>query len=186
MANLNWTPNHNFKVLANACPIVAQLPDARQYQGKVEKRNDYARLATNNNPKVDSSPRAIISSAQNNQWRSFLLQVGRWGDMIPGPYGASFNNIYEANHPYDVTEDRLGEIETALDQAYDMLKNEKEFEKIWNRLSELKWSNVMTSKCLHFMARAAGVQGVIPVPIDNAMSRQWLWPAFKSAVRTDP
>lgn len=186
MAILNWEPNDIFTELANACPIVAQLPDAVQYQGVVETRTDYACLATNNNPVVDSSPDAIISSAQNRQWRSFLLQVGRWGRMIPGPLGAPFKNIYGASNPDEVTEDRLVEIETALDKAYDMLRKEEEFEKIWNRLRELGWSKVIISKCLHFMARAAGVKGVIPVPIDGKMSVDWLWKGFKTAVENNP
>lgn len=179
---MNWQPDPIFEQLALQAPII-NLPDANQFPGRNEILHEYALLTNNNNPNIDSSPASIIESAQNHEWRTFLLKVGRWGGMIPGILRRPFNNIYWSTYTIDVTEERLVQIETALGDTYSMILNEQPFELVWNRLRELGWTKVILSKCLHFIARAADDEGLLPIAVDNAMSCNWLWPSFQNRIQ---
>jgi len=104
--------------------------------------------------------------------------------MIPGTMSKSHIKIYGVRYGETVSAERLGQIDTVLTRAYESLRNKDALERIWSDLrSELGWSAVMISKCLHFLARAAECGENVPVPIDNAMSRNWFWPRVKQAAK---
>lgn len=50
----------------------------------------------------------------------------------------------------------------------------------------LNWSPIMTSKVLHFLARACAHLSDPPVPFDRAVSVGCVWPAFLNAMRALP
>jgi hypothetical protein len=53
----------------------------------------------------------------------------------------------------------------------------------WNLLTVgLLWTPVMTSKILHFLCRALGFNQDPPVPIDNKVIRQYVWPGFRIGI----
>ena len=47
---------------------------------------------------------------------------------------------------------------------------------------DLRWTSVMASKCLHFIARAKGIVREPPVPIDGMCIVDGVWPEFKEQV----
>jgi hypothetical protein len=123
---------------------------------------------------------AILESSGLGDWPLFVLQVGLWGRMIPGPLGRSYQRIYGSAYGAPVSPATFDKIDSILSRAFVSLQEKQSLEAIWNLLGdELAWSAVMRSKCLHFMARAAGWEDPVPVPIDNAMSRNWLWPRVR-------
>lgn len=123
---------------------------------------------------------AILKSARLGDWPLFVLQVGLWGRMIPGPLGRSYQKIYGSAYGEPVSAAAIEKIESILSRTFAGLQEKQSLEAIWNLLGDaLAWSAVMRSKCLHFMARAAGWEDPVPVPIDNAMARNWLWPRVR-------
>lgn len=183
MPNLNWKPDQQFYDLARAYPF-GKLEEAVQYQGIEDNFEPFTTISgqggcVNNN----TSPDSIIDSAVEENWLCFLLKVGRWGNMIPGPYARPMRNIYGHRNPLHVTEERLTSINNVLSETYEGFSKGKNFEEIWRRFDDLNWSNVIRSKCLHFQARAANIEGIIPIPVDGLMSNQWLWRGFEEVVR---
>lgn len=181
MPNLNWLPDTELYELAQQYPLV-ELSEAKQYQGGEIHTDKYRRLADENCLNLNSSPVSIIKCAQHGQWLCFLLKVGLWGNMIPGPLSRPMTNIYGQSNPRYVSGDRLRSISMALSVTYQQLINEVDFKTIWHEFDKLNWSHVIRSKCLHFQARAANIEGVIPIAIDGLMSNQWLWKGFKNKV----
>lgn len=64
------------------------------------------------------------------------------------------------------------------------IKQTESIEGAWQILTgsgteELDWSAVMSSKFLHFLCRSMGFEQNPPVPIDNAVMRNRVWPVFK-------
>jgi len=60
----------------------------------------------------------------------------------------------------------------------------RDAEGAWRILTQdLGWSNVMASKTLHFMERGLGFEENPPVPIDNAVIMNLVWPWFSGAAR---
>jgi len=184
MPHLNWLPNEEFSRLATLHPLnQPMLPQAIQFRGYLnEDVERYANLLNTDVNQLDSSPEAIIESAINGNWLTFLFQVGRWGHMIPGPRKAPMKNIYGTVVPYHINQERLNLISSILTDTFSMFINEEPLELIWNQFDALNWTRVIRSKCLHFQARAANIEGSIPVAVDGLMATQWLWTNFKSLV----
>lgn len=66
-----------------------------------------------------------------------------------------------------------------------MVIEEESVESSWNFLiSQLQWSAVITSKCLHFLTRALGYEENPPVPIDNRVVLEKVWPEFAKKVKS--
>jgi hypothetical protein len=180
----SWLPNEVFARLAGQLSPRG-LVRSGQYAGDVRPWKepwrallDFVPAEDTCNFRVDS----ILESARAGQWPLFVLQVGLWGQMIPGTMGRSFKKIYGVGYGEDPGLDQLHTIEKALGNAQADLERGAPLEGVWNTLRrELGWSAVMISKCLHFMARAAGREDPLPVPVDNAMVRRWLWPSFKKS-----
>jgi hypothetical protein len=187
MSLLNWIPDQAFSYLADAHPLnELLLHQAEQFAGyQQQATNNYSRLMNIPAGHLDSSPESIIESAQAGEWLTFLLKVGRWGHMIPGPLAKPMLNIYGNRNPANISQERLNQISLCLSDSFEMLLHQHSFQLIWERFDELNWTRVIRSKCLHFQARAANIEGPIPVAVDGLMSTQWLWPAFRSAVRNN-
>lgn len=164
-----------------------RLVKSAQYPGSVEPwQSEWLSVlpAKPEGKHCDFRIEAILESAGLGDWPLFALQVGLWGRMIPGPLGHSYQRIYGSAYGEPVSAATFDTIDSTLSRAFAGLQKEQSLEAIWNLLGEeLNWSAVMRSHCLHFMARAAGWQGRVPMPLDTAMSRNWLWPQFRQAAR---
>lgn len=165
------------------------LTTSPQYPGDVKFWNPQWKSCLPSEPsplKIDYTVPSIIRSASKGDWSMFVLQVGLWGNMIPGTMGKSHRKIYGVTYGDCPNQDRFNIIHASLNKAHQSMVTSRSLEEIWLQLrGDLDWSAVMISKCLHFMARSAGWIEPIPVPIDNAMVRKWLWPAFKNAVKNN-
>ena len=177
---------------ADTAAIARQLyPDrlvkSAQYPGSVEPWQSEWLSALPAKPKCehcDFQTEAILESARLCDWPLFVLQVSLWGRIVPGPLGCSYQRIYGSAYGEPVSVATFDTIDSALSRAFAGLQEEQSLEAIWNLLGEeLSWSAVMRSHCLHLMARAAGWQGRVPMPLDTTMSRNWLWPQFRQAAR---
>lgn len=177
---------------ADTATIARQLyPDrlvkSAQYPGSVEPWQSEWLSALPAKPKCehcDFQTEAILDSAGLGDWPLFVLQVSLWGRMIPGPLGRSYQQIYGFAYGEPVSVATFDTIDSILSRAFTGLQEEQSLQAIWNLLGEeLSWSAVMRSHCLHFMARAAGWKDPVPMPLDTAMARNWLWPQFRQAAR---
>ena len=191
--NQRFSENDSYTWIKN--PIIAELAvqivplnliKNPQYLGGNENWKSQWRACLQSEPrtlKVDYTVPAILESAGQNDWPIFVLQVGLWGNMIPGTMGKSHLKIYGVSYGDCPDQDRFTKILVGLNKAWQSLVTGRPLEEIWSQLrSDLDWSAVMISKCLHFMARSAGWRDPVPTPIDYSMVRRWLWPAFKNAV----
>lgn len=135
------------------------------------------------NQPFDDRIEAILASGRKQEWIVFLLRVGRWGNMLPGPLGASFQRIFHCRCGAVIGKSRIDSLEKAIQDAARALNDHESPEKAWNILTgqSANLTSVMSSKLLHFLARSVGRVDPIPVPIDNAMVRQSLWPEFRRA-----
>ena len=177
---------------ADTAAIARQLyPDrllkSAQYLGSVEPWQSEWLSALPAKPKYehcDFQTEAILDSAGLGDWSLFVLQVGLWGRILPGLLGRSYQRIYGSAYGEPVSVATFDTIDSILSRAFAGLQKKQSLEAIWNLLSdELNWSAVMRSHCLHLMARAAGWKDPVPMPLDTAMSRNWLWPQFRQAAR---
>jgi hypothetical protein len=178
---------------AETAAIARQLyPDrllkSAQYLGSVEPWQAEWLSALPAKPKsehCDFQTEAILDSAGLGDWSLFVLQVGLWGRIVPGLLGRSYQRIYGSAYGEPVSVATFDTIDSILSRAFAGLHKKQSLEAIWNLLSdELNWSAVMRSHCLHFMARACRMEGIrVPMPLDTAMSRNWLWPQFRQSAR---
>jgi hypothetical protein len=64
----------------------------------------------------------------------------------------------------------LDDIHSALDQCSRSIRHTNSIEQSWDILTTgLQWTNVITSKILHFLCRALDIQQDPPVVIDDAV-----------------
>jgi hypothetical protein len=179
---MNFNIDQEYYKMAQKHPL-NELGDAVQFQGYKEDINpNWVNIINKPMETLDSSPESIIESAQASNWLTFLLKVGRWGHMIPGPLGMPHRMIYGSKYNERPNVNRLNLIEERLESTYNKLLNKSQLEEIWDELFDIGWSKVIISKCLHFQARAADMHGHIPVAIDKAMAVDWLWPKFRNKV----
>ena len=67
--------------------------------------------------------------------------------------------------------------------AFNQFQQTDSIQESWNLLTNgLLWTPVMTSKILHFLCRALGFNQDPPVPIDNKVIRQYVWPGFRIGI----
>ncbi len=122
---------------------------------------------------ADSSPKNIIRCFREGYLLQGLTLVVIWGGLR-----RTKHYVYQTS---------LEEIEAALHQALKWIEEDDSLESVWCSLRrKLRWSPVMSSKCLHFMARSLGYEHNPPVPIDNAVILNVVWPKFKAAVKREP
>ncbi len=154
---------HDFKVLT----------EQQQFQGRNfnPRKWDDKLLPDENFGNIDcSSPENIISCFENNQFLQALALIVSWGTM------ARTNRfIYRKD---------LETIRDALKSCKEDIKKTGSIEKSWHLLSsELEWSPVIISKTLHFLCRSLGFEVNPPVPLDNGIMVQKVWPRLFEGVR---
>lgn len=117
-----------------------------------------------------ASPSNIVACIQEEKVLQALALVVAWGSMV-----RTAPKIYTKP---------LAEIEELLIQSIRLVKADESVESSWNFLVDnLQWSAVITSKYLHFLTRAIGYEQNPPVPIDNAIILDKVWPEFKKKVK---
>ena len=101
---------------------------------------------------------------------SLVLIIG-WGSMK-----RTINHIYR-NFDLQFIENKIGD-------AIQLINNTNSIEEAWNILFEnLRWSVVIISKYLHLACRANDFNINPPVPIDNKVIKERVWPEFRNMIR---
>ena len=115
------------------------------------------------------SPSNIIRCYQEQKVLEALALTVAWGRMT-----RTKGNIYQKSNRV---------IEKTLSKCLRLTINTNSVEHAWNLLlRELDWGYVITSKCLHFLARSLGYESNPPVPLDNKVILNEVWPAFKKMI----
>lgn len=166
--------------LATGLPFPLAFPDlpAGQFSGRrflPEVWNDHVHADFDwpHGEDLASSPENIRLLFLRESDLEALAMVVSWGTMW-----RQNGRIYAAGLP--AIEARLAECRTSIAET-------DSIEESWALLTAarpdgLSWSAVIASKVLHFLCRSLGKDDDPPVPMDNAMSRNWLWPLFGSRV----
>lgn len=125
--------------------------------------------------KLFGSPSNIIACFREERVLEGLTLTVAWGRMFRTPKA-----IYRMHPPKRMD---LLKIELALQHSIDSIIKSGGIHMAWVSLTEqLRWSPVITSKCLHFVSRALGHEQNPPVPIDNSIVLRNVWPKFKQSI----
>ncbi len=122
-----------------------------------------------------SSPENIISLFRKNHYLDALAMVASWGTM-QRQKGQIIGSPPESG--------RLQRIYDTLAACSDNILATNSIGYSWNLLTQkavngLGWNQVITSKVLHFLSRALGHEDNPPVPIDNKVILNRVWPVFR-------
>lgn len=182
MAELAWSPDALTQSWAQRIELPLPTQPAPQYDGSAQRpvagkwqkhlrtRDFSAHCYIPGTDRLLPSPSNIIMSVQSGALLEALALTVAWGGMTRRKPA-----IYTA--PNEV-------IERALARATDAMRHENSAQGAWELLvAELTWSDVITSKFLHFVARALGSEETPPVPIDNLVVAQHVWPRFRKLIR---
>ncbi|MCU1269819.1 MAG: hypothetical protein JWN74_1113 [Acidobacteriaceae bacterium] len=122
------------------------------------------------NGELRSDPDQIMRQFRNHRYTQGLAMVVSWGTMW--------------RQPDAIWGDRkLESIEGALRCCAESVVKTESVEDSWKLLrTQLWWSSVLISKTLHFICRSLGVEDAPAVPIDGAVIRQRVWPAFRDSI----
>lgn len=117
-----------------------------------------------------SDPDQIIQQFQNQRYTQGLAMVVSWGTMW--------------RQPDAVWGDRKLEIiEAVLHDCAESIRKSESIAVSWNTLrGQLHWTSVLVSKTLYFLCVSLGFGHDPPVPIDGAVIRQRVWPAFRNSI----
>jgi hypothetical protein len=117
-----------------------------------------------------AGPDQIIAEFQAQHYLPALALTIRWGTMW-------------RTKKYILRQHRLEDIHDTLDRCAESICRTQSIEQSWNFLTnDLQWTNVITSKTLHFLCRALGFNQDPPVPIDNKVILDRVWPAFRVGI----
>ena len=116
-----------------------------------------------------ATPANIVQCFKQELWLLGLVLTIRWGAM-----GRSRRYIFKQEPP---------KVRRTLEICASTIKTTADLEKAWECLNPLGWSPVIRSKTLHFLCRAYGSTTMVPVPLDNQVTLQCLWPAFIREVK---
>ena len=117
-----------------------------------------------------SDPDQIIRQFRNQRYTQGLAMVASWGTMW--------------RQPDAIWGDRkLETIEAVLRDCAESIRKSESIENSWTvPHDQLSWTAVLISKTLHFLCLSLGVDRDPPVPIDGAVIRQRVWPAFRDPI----
>jgi hypothetical protein len=177
-SEMQWQLDEKTAAAASNFNIACLSVKAKQYPGQrfdPEKRKDQVLDPQWPNDKpLCSSPDHIIALFQRDRHLEGLAMVVAWGGMGRRPAA-----IYKKC--------TLEEIHQSLRKCCELIKGTHSIQEAWVTLTDthsgLAWSNVLASKCLHFMARACGFDRNPPVPIDNRIILERLWPTFRDSIK---
>lgn len=94
-------------------------------------------------------------------------------------------------HPDAIYGNRgLIHIQQTLQHCAQLIQRTHSIQAAWEALTgtgahQLRWSPVLASKTLHFLARSLGFHQNPPVPLDNAIILNHVWPAFIALIPND-
>jgi hypothetical protein len=115
------------------------------------------------------SPTNIIKCYQEQKVLEGLALTVAWGRLTRAK-----DKIYQKSNE---------KIEQTLLRCLKSIEQNNSVEDSWNLLvKELNWGYVATSKCLHFLARSLEYETNPPVPIDNKVFIDEVWPIFKKMI----
>jgi hypothetical protein len=90
--------------------------------------------------------------------------------------------MFRANQ-YIYRQHLLQDIHGTLDQCAQSISRTNSIQQSWDLLTNrLQWTNVITSKTLHFLCRALGFNENPPVPIDGGVILKYVWPGFRIGI----
>lgn len=184
MKNLNWQFDETTEYWAKRLiiPIVESKHPEPQYDGmdyrlweETWKKHilqdsfpDYCHYP-NHEGSLLCSPANIIRCFSEQKMLEGLALTVAWGRMT-----RSKGNIYKQSN--QIIEETLLNCRKSIEKSNNISDS-------WNLLvGRLMWSNVITSKCLHFLARSLGYAANPPVPIDNKVILRRVWPTFEKMI----
>jgi hypothetical protein len=129
---------------------------------------------------IRSDPAEIIKQFKQGRYTQGLALVVSWGGM-----GRRAKAIYG-----EATPAAIMHIERTLQICARDIQESLSIDNSWQSLAgcsggELHWSEVMTSKTLHFLCRSLGFEKNPPVPLDGEVIRGRLWPFFRYSMPLD-
>jgi hypothetical protein len=154
-------------------PIYAPAPLPQDPGGNFEPANWRSRLRPTDAFPLEASkasPALIIAEFQAAHYLAALALTVCWGGMA-----RTSQYIYDQHY--------LQHIHDALEQCAVSISRTDSIEESWNLLTQrLRWTNVITSKTLHFLCRALGFNQDPPVPIDRGVILNYVWPGFRIGI----
>jgi len=180
---MNWQSDAQSETAALLIPPPIVLPHepAPQYPGRAFNTNNWAHRFSPAEPALEdiqtSSPEAIIARIQAEAYTQALCLIISWGTMW-----RSQQYIYR-QHDNEF-------IRQAIMDAVLYVAADQSIPRAWHRLTgnqeeSPRWTPVIASKVLHFIARALGHVEDPPTPIDNKIILQHLWPKWIANVPFD-
>jgi hypothetical protein len=172
---LQWkTDKRTEQAAMKYCPIDRDTP-AEQFSGRNFHAANWEHRVTRPSQWPDgplrSSPNQIIQQFRKNRHTQAIAMVVSWGTMW--------------RQPDAIWKGRSAEyLEKFLRECADRIRTTNSIESAWSALTgrgqdQLGWSDVMTSKTLHFLCRSLGFEHNPPVAIDGAVVVQKVWPDFR-------
>jgi len=126
---------------------------------------------------IRCAPENIVQCCQRGDVLEALVMVVAWGGLW-----RTKSQVYTAALP---------SMAKSLRAAVRSLAKEGTCREAWKILTaDLGWTSVPASKFLHFAARSSGFTANPPVPLDNAVFMEGVWPSWKDDLqwsrRRDP
>jgi hypothetical protein len=117
-----------------------------------------------------SDPDQIIQQFQNQRYTQGLAMVVSWGTMWRKPDAVWGDRKIET-------------IDATLHSCAESIRKTESIADSWVVLwRQMMWTSVLISKTLHFLCLSLGFEHDPPVPIDGAVVRQRVWPAFRDPI----
>jgi hypothetical protein len=125
-------------------------------------------------PLHSCNPSEIIAEFAAGHYLQGLARTISWGTMT------------RTKGRYIYRQHQLQHIHNVVDQCAHSIQQTQSIQRSWSLLTDvtqgLNWSNVMASKTLHFLCRALGFHQDPPVPIDEAVILNYVWPGFRIGI----
>lgn len=154
---MNWTINEQITTIAGRISVDLADANPNQYPGDLINTNLWKNFTLSRNfpPElVVCSPANIIKCFQDDLFLEGLILTINWGKM---------NKTVEKIFNQDIRT-----IDECLKKCKEDISQHHSINNSWEWLAKhLAWTNVMSSKILHFLCRSLG-HIKVPVPIDNA------------------
>lgn len=179
---LQWNLDEQTKKAAMACPLLSayQHPVA-QFAGCSTHTATWANRVVQPSSwgtrPIVSSPSEIMTQFRNRCYTQGLALVVSWGGM-----GRTSQYIYG-----DQGIETIRKIESRLIDCAESISESCSISNSWQTLTgigdgQLAWSEVMTSKTLHFLGRSLGFEQNAPVALDGGRIRKRIWPLFSGSL----
>jgi hypothetical protein len=173
--NVIWQTDKPTQTAARSypLPIYSHAPVQQDQGGNFEPARWLSRLrSTDGFPPAASkaSPDLIIAEFRVAHYLPALALIVCWGGMA-------------RTIPYIYRQHSLQKIHDALEQCAQSISRTDSIHESWDLLTQgLQWTNVITSKTLHFLCRALGFNQDPPVPIDRGVILEYVWPGFRIGI----